>query len=441
MFLIKPLARRVVPLLVLLLMPAAWAADALSDARQLIGTGKTREAFALLEPLEEELAGQSGFDLLFGIAAVDSGQHTRGVFALERVLSVEPDNPRARAEIARAYLALGETETARQEFLTVRGQDIPPEVARSIDRYLDAVERVDAGARTTLRGYLEVTAGHDSNVNAGPKQGQFAVPGIGSGLLFTLDDDSRANRAAFGTLGAGVALRHPLTQRLALTAGLSGWHKLNDGKSRFDTAGADADLGLTVERQRNRFSLTAQYNNFWLDDKNYRSAAGATGQWQHHLNARNQLSAFIQYARLDYDRQKIRDADRWIYGGAFAHALRTGQVFYASVYGIDEKEKEKNLPHLGHDGYGLRLGAQTRADQPLVFFANLLFEQRRYGGREPAFLKTRDDKQFDASLGARYQLAKSWLLTPRISHARNSSSIKLNTYDRTIVSISLRREF
>src|SRR5262245_64922836 len=38
------------------------------------------------------------------------------VFALERVLALQPDNHLARAEIARAYLALGERDAARREF-------------------------------------------------------------------------------------------------------------------------------------------------------------------------------------------------------------------------------------------------------------------------------------------------------------------------------------
>src|SRR5690625_5111302 len=117
----RRLARGAVPLLLaVLLTSTAWAADRLSQAQQLIAQGKAREAYVLLEPLEDELAGQPSFDLLFGIAAVDSGQPSRAVFALERVLSLEPNHPRARAEIAKAYLALGETDTARQEFLTVR---------------------------------------------------------------------------------------------------------------------------------------------------------------------------------------------------------------------------------------------------------------------------------------------------------------------------------
>jgi len=77
-------------------------ADDLTDkAKALLDQGKAADAFVLLEPQEGGRAGDITFDLLLGIAAVDSGQSTRAVFALERVLALQPDNARARAEIAR----------------------------------------------------------------------------------------------------------------------------------------------------------------------------------------------------------------------------------------------------------------------------------------------------------------------------------------------------
>ena len=72
----------------------------------------------------------------------------------ERVLAVQPDNARARAEIGRAYLALGESVGARRELETVRNQNVPPEVARAIDRLLSAIDR----ALTVLREMAEAAS-------------------------------------------------------------------------------------------------------------------------------------------------------------------------------------------------------------------------------------------------------------------------------------------
>src|SRR5207244_648186 len=74
-----------------------------------------KQAYALLLPQEAARAGDPEFDYLLGLAALDSGELERAVFALERVLAVQPDNHLARAEIARAYLEMGARDAARQE--------------------------------------------------------------------------------------------------------------------------------------------------------------------------------------------------------------------------------------------------------------------------------------------------------------------------------------
>src|SRR4051812_21942874 len=71
--------------------------DALvTNARSLLDQSQARKAFDLLEPQEAARAGDPDFDTVLGIAANETGQYTRAVFALERVLAVQPGNSRAR---------------------------------------------------------------------------------------------------------------------------------------------------------------------------------------------------------------------------------------------------------------------------------------------------------------------------------------------------------
>jgi cytochrome c-type biogenesis protein CcmH/NrfG len=138
------------------LQSASVFADALTDkAKGLLSAGKGADAYLLLEPSESARAGDMEFDFLLALAALEAGQNTRAVFALERVLAMDPNNVRARAEIARAYLALGETQTAAQEFETVKKQGVPADVSLTIDRYIAAARRIDDLNATSLTGYLE----------------------------------------------------------------------------------------------------------------------------------------------------------------------------------------------------------------------------------------------------------------------------------------------
>src|SRR5512146_895783 len=92
---------------------AGASADAFTDrAKRLIEQGQQKAAYDLLLPQESARAGDPVYDYLLGIAANDMHDYERAVFALERVLAVQPNNALARAEIAKAYFAMGERETA-----------------------------------------------------------------------------------------------------------------------------------------------------------------------------------------------------------------------------------------------------------------------------------------------------------------------------------------
>lgn len=417
-------------------------ADAITDnAKALLDKGDAKAAYALLEPLEPQRAGDPDYDFLLGLSALETGKNTNAVFALERVLAVNPDHVRARAEIARAYAALGETRTARQEFETVKKQGVPPEVAVTIDRLLSAIERADDEGRTVVRGYVEGTFGHDTNVNSATADRNIAVPLFG-GAIFTLGPGGVRRSDTFTSVGGGLNLRTPLDKEWALTAGLNGSKRMNTEVDVFDTGSADAHVGVVRTYGKDVFSAALQYNQFWVDNDRYREAAGFTAQWQHNYDARSQASLYIQYSDLRYMSQEVRNADRFVIGANFAHALRGFKtVFYGGAYVGEEATRKDGFEHLGHMLYGARIGAQHEIHRDARLFANLGYEHRRYGADDPFFLRTRVDHQWNLGMGVAWTPAKDWLVTPQFQYTHSNSNIALNDYKREMVSVTVRRNF
>ncbi len=110
------------------------------------------------------------------------------------MLAVQPDNVLARAEIARVYLMPGELRTSRQEFEAVSSAgDLPPAARNTVERYLTAF-RVTREEGADFKGFLAVTVGWDSNVNAASNMSSVAIPGAGgASLSFPLTDSLRVN--------------------------------------------------------------------------------------------------------------------------------------------------------------------------------------------------------------------------------------------------------
>jgi tetratricopeptide (TPR) repeat protein len=428
---------------VLVVPLAALAADdLLVSAKQQLDNGNPQAAYSLLVPLQSERAGDPEYDFLLGSAALGIGKNTEAVFALERVLAVLPNSAPARALIARAYFNLKETETARREFENVKKQDVPPEVATAIDRFLDAIERIEESERTSFRGFVELGIGHDSNVNSATADSQVAVPFFGGTVDLT--SSSTEQDDMFVHFGGGVNFQHPFSKRLGLFGGLAYQNKSNVNENNFSTYYYDANLGLSYRRDRDTFTLGAQYNTFFVNDTAvysdaYRNASGLTGQWQHDFDSRNQVSFFVQYSKLVYPDQEIRNADRYVGGAGFAHAFGRGTVIaYLGVYGGVENEKEDDAPEFGHELFGARLGTQWNMSEKFALFLNASGEQRKYGGPDPFFLVDREDTQYNASAGFIIFASKGLRVTTQASGTRNDSNIPINEFDRVVYQISLR---
>ena len=120
--------------------------ELVKQARALLEKGQAQQAFDLLEPQETKRAGDPDYDTALGIAANDTQQHTRAVFALERVLSVQPENSRARAELGRALFSVGDNVASRKVLQETKRDNIPSEAAATIDQFLQAIDRSEESA-------------------------------------------------------------------------------------------------------------------------------------------------------------------------------------------------------------------------------------------------------------------------------------------------------
>jgi outer membrane protein len=418
---------------------AALADELTESAKRLLEQRRAREAYQLLLPQESARAGDIEFDYLLGIAANDAGEHERAVFALERVLAQQPANHLARAEIARAYLALGEREAARREFETVRSQSIPAEAKASIERFLAAIRAADT---TRVDGFIELGFGYDSNVNAATASSQVALPALG-GIIATLDPASTRRGDAFGAIAGGINLTHKLTQVWALVGNAAAAARLHPDENRFDQSTLDASLGARWLRGQDALTLGGQLQSFDLDYARYRDTKGLVAQWQHSYDERRQASLFGQYSQLRYPTQSIRDADREVLGVAYGRAfsVRYTPVVFASAYVGRERELASGVPHLGHDLWGIRVGGQLALGNGWGVLGAAAYEERRYGGPDPIFLDTRKDRQTDVSAGVSYLLRADTTLLAQLAYADNRSNLPINKFDRTVATVSARFTF
>ena len=422
--------------LAFLAAPAQSQEDVLQTAWQAIAAKDAARAVSILQSLESSRAGEPAYDFLFGLALLDSGDPQRAIFALERVLAVQPNNAQARAEIARAYLMTGERKQALLEFDTVRNMKIPDDAQRTIDRYLSAF----GAGPTRLGGYMEATAGYDTNVNSATSANKVTIFNMFDAVL---SPTARKHGAGYVGLSGGINFNKPLNESVALVADASFNRNSITDSSPFDTQTIGGNIGLRWAEGKNALSVGLMAQVFSVDDNRNRNTLGLVGQWQHYFDASRQITVFGQHIKFSYPGQRLRDANRNVVGVAYGQQFGGSNApsFFASAYVGRERETSDGFPQFGHKPWGMRFGGQLNLSPNTQLFASAAIERRRYGGAEPLFLKTRHDTQYDLRIGLKYEPYRYWSIVPSIALTDNRSNIALYDYSRAIYSVALRRDF
>ena len=421
----------------------ATAADdaLLKRAEQLIAAHKSTDAYELLKPEMEARAGEPQFDYLLGVACLDSGKPTEAVFALERVIDSQPDNAKARAELARAYYELGENDAAKEEFSKVEAYNPPAGVQQTIDRYMSAIEQRLDTTRTRYNIFVESGFGYDSNVNSATDNNQVVLPGLG-GLVFTLSSLSRARESGIWDIKTGANFSSPLRSNLTLFGGASLDHRLAVNDGQFTQFIADGNLGLQLTRGDDAYRFSAQAQRFDVGGTPNRELGGFTGQWQRKLSDATQVTAFGQFALISFPDQSVRDVNRYTGGVGGVHAFggKGSPVVYASAFaGIeDEQHSFKNI---GRTLLGGRVGGQYTFNARTVGFASLDYQHSFYGGKEPLFAENRDEDFVSVGAGVRYAFFKSFTVRPEIAYSVSDSTIPIFSYDRWTAIVTFRNDF
>jgi len=427
---------------------------ALRDADALIKSGKPAEAYALLEPLEFEHAGEERFDYLLGVAALDSGKPDKATLAFERVLTVNPNSAGARMDLARAYYQLGDMLRAQAEFETVLHQNPTPAARTTIEHYLQAIAAQEEGKTTRLTGYMEGALGRDTNANNATAQSQVNVniPGVGLAVA-SLSPTSLKTADNYYGLGLGGEAIHGLNPNWGLYAGADLSQRTYFTQKSFDSLGVEGRAGAIYGAEANRVRFGVLGGQYTLGSTRNRNTSGFDADWAHALSPSNQVNLFGQYLQYRFvdPAMQVNDFNQEVAGVGWAHVLADGKsLLSGSLYAGAEQDVSSDItpatPTGGRaDGAkrlgGLRFGGQAAWGEKTVLFANAGWQTGSYDKTNALFLLRRSDQFDDLELGANCQWDTLWTVRPQLSYSRNHSNIPIYSYTRADLSVTLRRDF
>ena len=425
------------------LVPCIAKADGLDLelAQKLILEGKPAEAYALLEPYEFEQAGNTKFDYLLGLAALNSGQANKASIILERVVAVDPLHAAARVDLGRAYYLLGDSERARAEFTHALSLNPPPPALATITHYLGEIE-APRKKTTRLSSYFEAGVGRNNNVNNSTAQSQIYVPALLDAQFNLNASNVQTADSYLGLAGGGEAV-HTMSPDWSVYAGAD-LHSRNDVKySTFDFISLDGRVGASFSKNADQFQgglVVGQFNQGGSVNRNY---DGLNAEGRHTYSSANQALLFGQYILYRYPDLALasNNFNQAIAGLGWMHVFADGRsAVFGSLFGGNEQDTNLRI-----DGAksikGVRLSVQSSLVEGLDLFAFAGMQAGKYNKINSSFLVIREDRQADLSVGLIYRYSPTWILRPQISLIRNQSNIIIDQYNQVDFSLTLRRDF
>ncbi len=410
---------------------------------RLVENGHPQQAYQQALPQLDKLAGTAGFDFPFGMAAIDSGDISEGVFALERVLFLNPEHHRARLEYARGLFMLGDNGPARREFNRVAEQpDLPAAVRNKIDFFIQAINARERDHQPSGSGFVELGMGYDDNINSAPSDQL---------QLITLDQASLGQGDQFGRLRAGAEFLLPSTRSRRYYGRWDSALRRYADKKSFSHDNHSLTLGRQWGPPSSRYDLSLNLQRYRLDDAGYRTLIGPGISWARTLSNDLLLQAGGTLHVMDYPRADYRNGRQ---GMLYARILGTVATrwspswFVGAFYG-DERSDDQSADSRGSVDRrfsGLQGGGQLNLRPDLSLSAGIVYQHSGYDAVFNSLpYKTtgviRADDYSAANLVLRHKLDRDWTLDLGLNYSRSRSNIELYQYRRKQVDLSLRYDF
>lgn len=415
-----------------------WAAPA-DDIKALLDKGDARSAYELGKKHPDQL-GNPEFDFYFGVAAIDSGRAGEGVLALERYMANFPDNVQARAELARGYFVLGENARALEEFNEVLKARPPDAVVANIERYRDAIRARESAYRTTTGAFVELGLGYDSNINGGVGNANLSVPNLGQ---ITVVPAGVKIGSSFAQATAGADIVHPVAPGVGLFGSVGADFKINNNHQEFDQSNLGVSGGASYRREQDMLRASVSYNTLDVDNQPFRDVTAVTGDWTRQLDELQAVSAFLQYANLDYQGSNDpRDSHVYGIGGGYRRAfVGPGAPLFSLSASYAQEDNRKDRDDLARDIWSVRAAVSATPAPKWALSAGATLQFSDYDAPDPLFGTTRRDQYYAADFTASYAFTRNFSVRGEVLLSKNDSNIALFEYQREVAAVKVRYDF
>lgn len=400
------------------------------EATTLLQENRFDEAYVLLAEIHAESPEDVQAEFMLGMAAMKLGKNDEAVSHFEDILADNPDFPRVRLELARAYAANGDTQRARGEFKKVLETDLPPQVRENVNRFLALLEDGHGLNAWISIGYL-----YDDNVNAGPDTDQVTF----FGLPFALD--TAAKQQSDSALVANVVADYSVRTKSEDTDIVSTFlfRSVNYGTwSQFDSQEFVITAGPRFKTERMQLRLPLVFDYAFLGSDRYGMGYGVGPELRYALKQNLSVNGSVLVERKRYFSREDRTGHLW---GLDLHLRRLLRNESFLDLGYQHWHEDTKVEFLDNDTDTLYAGLYTTVFNDMSFFVGPSVSWNTYDEREAALDRARDDFRTRVNVNLSKKFGDDIELALGYTHTYNDSNLSLYEFRRNQVTLQLAKYF
>ena len=352
---------------------------------------------------------------------------------LERLVSLAPENPTYRVELAAALDRAGQTDRARYHYDLARGAGLDPALGQEIADRIARIER-----EKFWEGSFAIALTPESNAARRTAADTIFI----GNLPFRLRPEAQAQAAQGVKINLGIAALPKLGPDLRARIGLSSEARLFEGSTPDDIQ-TTAELGLVHLGDRSRrIGGGVLLSKRWINGTDYARSKGGFLTWSRSLGmaAGSSLAVTLLRDITDYDRAPFRQTTRTLGALRLTH-LASSQMQLR--IGLSLERSDSRLPWESGDRASLSIGAQYAFRGGILADLELSKGTLTRDATDPFFGIQRKDDRHIAQIRLTH---RDWTLggfapVLELGLEKQRSSNSIYSYDNTRAAIGLTRRF
>lgn len=303
----------------------ATTAQLFELAAQLERRGDLKQAVAILSVLENDPNPDVRNEARYRRALLmeADGRNRDAAVLIRRILDEKPTATAARLKLATLLQGMGDEGAALRELRALRTTDLPPTVARFVDRLSASLQ-----ASKPLGFQIEMAFAPDTNINRATRSDTLGTV-LGD---FTIEEESKARSGIGAAVRGMVQGRKQLVDDLSITARTSLEARLYRDKD-FDDISVDLSVGPEFQIGKTRYSVEAAATQQWYGMAPYQRGTRISASATRPLGPVSQVRVDAGYRLVDNRLNDLQDGHGLSARFRYERALSATTLISTSIGG------------------------------------------------------------------------------------------------------------